>query len=266
MKIISVDNEKMAVEYMSGLVQKVIPQAEFAGFTEASDALDYLAENAADVAFLDIEMGEYNGIDLAGRFKKICPKINIIFVTGYSDYTMDALRLHVSGYLMKPVRADDLRTELENLRHPIQIPVHQRVRIQTFGNFEIFVDGRPLKLPLTKCRECLAYLVDRKGALVTVAELAGILFEDKPFSSALRNSVYQITFNLTKALKEAGVEDILIKQSRKLAIDPSKVDCDYYRALSGDVGQLNLFAGEYMSNYSWAEFTVGELLYLKQKL
>ena len=82
-------------------------------------------------------------------------RLSIIFVTGYSQYTMDALKLRVSGYLMKPVRTSDLRLELKNLRHPLP-EFNCRVRIQTFGNFEVFVDGRPLKFPRKKCKECLA--------------------------------------------------------------------------------------------------------------
>ena len=63
-----------------------------------------------------------------------------------------------------------------------------------------------------------------------------------------------------KALKDAGIEDIVIKSRREIAIDVSKVDCDYYAAISGDMTQMNAFSGEYMTNYSWAEFTLGELI------
>lgn len=269
MRVISVDDEELTVQYMEKLLHQVDPSVEFLGFTDVEEAFSFLSDNLMDVALLDIELGEYNGIELAHKCKELCPKINIIFVTGYSQYTMDAFRLHASGYLMKPVRQEELRLELENLRHPISLNIVQtgeRVRIQTFGNFEIFVDEQPLKLPLAKCRECLAYLVDRKGARVTTAELAGILWEDKPFDKALRNSVHQVISTLMKTLKELGIEDIIIKYSREIAINTGKVNCDYFRALSGDVSQLNLFAGEYMSNYSWAEFTIGEIIRIKDKL
>lgn len=266
MKIISVDDEPLAIKGLQKIVLQEEPGAEFVGFAAPEEAFRYLAENRVDVAFLDIELGAYSGIELAKRCKELCPGINIIFVTGYSQYVMDAFRLHASGYLMKPVRASELRIELDNLRCPVLPPTAQRVRVQTFGNFEVFVDDIPLKLPLVKCRECLAYLVDRKGALVTVAELAGVLWEDKPFTSAVRNSAHQVVSNLMKALKEAGVEDIIIKHPRVLGIDPAKIDCDYYRVLSGDVGQLNLFTGEYMANYSWAEFTAGDLAVRKAEI
>lgn len=266
MNIMSVDDEPLAIMGLQKLISQEAPEAEFVGFTTPEEAFRHLAEHRVDVAFLDIELGSYSGIELAQRCKELCPGINIIFVTGYSQYAMDAFRLHASGYLLKPVRASELRIELASLRCPIPPPTAQRVRVQTFGNFEVFVDNLPLRLPLAKCRECLAYLVDRKGALVTVAELAGVLWEDKPFSNGVRNSAHQVVSNLMKALKKAGAVDIIIKHPRELGIDPTKIDCDYYRALSGDVNQLNLFTGEYMANYSWAEFTVGNLADRKTEL
>lgn len=258
MKIIAVDDEEMIVEYLRRLIGQVRPDAQFVGFTQAEDAFKYLSGSAADIALLDIEMGENNGIELAKKCKDLCPKLNVIFVTGYSDYSMEAFKVHASGYLLKPVRADDLRAELENLRNPPLRPT-KRVRIQTFGDFEVFVDRRPVKFPRTKCKECLAYLIDRKGARVTYPALSAVLWEDKPSGYTLQNNTQKIVSDMMKALKEVNAENIIIKSRLDIAIDTTQVDCDYYAALAGDTTQLNAFTGEYMSNYSWAEFTLGEL-------
>lgn len=118
MRIMVVDDETLAVESLVRVLHKEQPDAEIIPFTQPAEAFDYLENNLVDIAFLDIEMGALSGLALAKKCKDLCPTVNIIFVTGYSQYAMDALRLHVSGYLMKPVRVDDLRTELANLRHP----------------------------------------------------------------------------------------------------------------------------------------------------
>lgn len=265
MRILSVDDEEMTVEYMRRLFRQIEPEAEFSGFTEPEAALSHLSKHSADIALLDIEMGADNGLALAKRCKELCPQLNIIFVTGYSQYTMDALKLHASGYLIKPVRMDDLRAELENLRHPLPSKTGHRVRIQTFGNFEVFVDGKPLVMPVAKCRECLAYLVDRKGARVTVAELAAVLWEDQVYGKNVQNNTYRVICDMMKQLKNRGIEEIVIKTRKDIAIHTEKVDCDYYRFLSGDVSQINAFLGEYMSNYAWAEFTLAALEKIKEK-
>lgn len=259
MKVIAVDDERLALDNIISLLKEIQLEIHIAGFQSPNEALDYLKENHADIAFLDIEMGGMDGIALAKKCKDICPDINIIFVTGYSQYATDAFRLHASGYLMKPVRKKDVLAEFENLRHPLPVKATSKVRIQTFGNFEIFVNKKPLFFPRSKCLECLAYLVDRKGARVTTRELATILWEDKPYDRAVQNSVHRILSDLMKTLKQTGIEDIIIKTHKEIAINVEKVDCDCFRFLAGDVTFVNMFHGEYMSNYSWATFTLANL-------
>ena len=263
MKIIAVDDERLALDNLLVLLKETLPNADTAGFQKPVEALAYLREKPADIAFLDIEMAGMNGITLAKKCKHVCPDINIIFVTGYDQYTMEALRLHASGYLITPVRAKDLLDELENLRHPLPAAPARRVRIQTFGNFEIFIDHKPLILPRTKCRECLAYLVDRRGALIGTPELAAVLWEDRPYDRAVQNNAHRVLSDLMKALKAVGAGNIVIKTRGGIAIDADQVDCDYFGFLKGDVSQINAFHGEYMTNYSWAEFTLGELVKAK---
>lgn len=259
MRIIAVDDERLPLENLMKQILRVEADAELLGFSDSAKALSYLAEHSVDIAFLDIEMAGLSGIALAKHCKELCPTVNIIFVTGHSQYMLDAFNLHASGYLLKPVLEEDLRREMENLRYPLPPASKKRVRVQTFGNFEVFVDGRPLDFPRAKSKECMAYLIDRKGARVSVSELAAVLWEDMPDDSATQNRVHQVIYTLGKALKDVGVQDILIKSRREIAIDTGKVDCDYYAAVSGDMAQMNAFTGEYMKNYSWAEFTLGSL-------
>lgn len=266
MNIIVADDERLAMENMLSLLRKLEPDAEITGFTETDDVFEYIENNHVDIAFLDIEMGEYNGIELAKKCKDIAPYLNIIFVTGYSEYMIDAFRLHASGYLVKPVRSADLKAELDNLRHPPEYKPKCRIRIQTFGFFEVFVDSVPLKFTRTKCKECLAYLIDRRGARVTYAELAAVLWEDCAYDQAVQNNTQKIVSDLAKTLREIDLEKLIIRSRQDIAVDTTLVDCDYYAVLEGDMARLNTFMGEYMSNYSWAEFTVGELIRLKEEM
>lgn len=264
MRIIAVDDEELAVDNIMTLLKEVEPDAELVGFTEPEEAFDYLSQNKIEIAFLDIEMGEYSGLALADKCRELCPTVNIIFVTGYSKYSLDAYKLRVSGYLMKPIRMDDLRVEMDNLRHPLSEKPPCRVRIHTFGNFEVFVDEMPLKLPRTKCKECLAYLVDRKGAGVTYAQLSSVIWEGKPVGLSQQNNTYKVVSELMKALKAVDAADIILKNHTDIAVDTAKLDCDYYSATNGEIAGISAFTGEYMTNYSWAEFTLGELIKLKR--
>ncbi|MBE6062627.1 MAG: response regulator [Clostridium butyricum] len=258
MKIIAADDEKIALMTLVEAINEAYPKADVKAFRKSSEVIEYVENNKADVAFLDIDMRGANGIELAKKLKECQPKINIIFVTGYSEYMGEAFSLHASGYVLKPPTREKIEAEIDNLRHPIEEKsVH--VKVQTFGNFEVFVDGKPLVMKLSKSKELLAYLVDRKGAGVSTAEIASVLWEDKEYTRSLKNQVQTVVHKLFEALEDVQAQDILIKKWNSLSLNVEKVTCDYYEFLKGDINYINLFMGEYMTNYSWAEFTTGYL-------
>ena len=145
MNILAVDDEYYSLELLKSTLNQVAGGSTIYLCREASGALSVARTEAIDVAFLDIHMPEMNGIQLAHELKRIHPRINIIFATGFSEYMKEGLDLRMSGYIFKPVTVDAVRAELENLRHPIEWDSGKRVRIQTFGNFEVYVDGQPLR-------------------------------------------------------------------------------------------------------------------------
>lgn len=265
MNMIAVDDEQLALDNLVGKLKKVRPNAEIRGFTDPRTALTEI-ENGfrPDVAFLDIEMYGMNGIELALRFKKAFPSVNLIFVTGFSEYAQDAFAIHASGYVTKPVSTERINEELENLRHPVP-GKKSHIIVQTFGNFEIFVDGKPVKFKRIRTKELLAYLVDRRGAGLTMAELAAVLYENRQYDRSLQNQLRVHISDLIKTLKSVHASEMILKERNFISVDVSRFNCDYYRFLNGELPVINTFAGEYMANYSWAEFTTGLLCDKKQK-
>ncbi|MDL2267459.1 response regulator [Desulfovibrio sp. OttesenSCG-928-G15] len=254
MRILAVDDERLALLAMEQAIREADPDCELACFATPAEALAHAAKETVDVAFLDIEMDSMNGLGLAKRLKDIHGKTNIVFVTGYSQYAMDAFSLRASGYLQKPVTAQDVASELHHLRHPLPASEKKGVRIQCFGNFEIFVDGKSISFHRSKAKELLAYLVSRNGAGVSKKELAGILWEDGEYSRATQSYLQTLIAEMLRALNEAGAENIIVKKWNSLSIDTSLVDCDYYNFEKGDPKAVNAYRGEYMANYPWAEF------------
>lgn len=266
MNIIAVDDERIALQLLMSSINEALPEDRVYGFRSGQEALTFIDENSCEIAFLDIDMNDMDGITVAKHLKILHPKINIIFITAYNKYAMEAHTIHSSGYVMKPVTRGKIEYEIKNLRYPVSNFSEKQVKIQTFGNFEIYIDGKPLHMGIVKCRECLAYLVDRRGARVRTRELAALLWEDKPYDKRVQNNTHRIMSDTMRYLKEADIADIIIKSRGEMAIDIEKVDCDYFRFLDGDIYQLNAFQGEYMKNYSWAEFTLGELVKSESKI
>ena len=259
MNFIAVDDERLALENLLSKLRKAQPQAEIRGFLHPQKALDEIKNGfCPNVAFLDIEMYGMSGIELALRFKEALPKVNLVFVTGFPQYMPDAFALHASGYITKPVSVEGIQAELQNLRNPMP-KMETHIQVQTFGNFEIFVDGKPLLFERSRTKELLACLVDRRGAGLTMQELAAVLYEDRPYDHSLQSQLRVHISDMVKTLKEVGAPDIIVRKRNYIAVDTKQFDCDYYRFLDGDVPTINSFTGEYMVSYSWAELTTGQL-------
>ena len=118
----------------------------------------------------------------------------------------------------------------------------------------MFADGKPVAFSRKKSKELLAYLVDRQGAAVSIAEASGILWEDSPYSRSRQRQMQYVIADLLQSLAAVHAENIVIRQRSMLSADPSKFDCDLNAFLDG-AANASAYRGEYMVQYSWAEFS-----------
>ncbi len=252
MKIMIVDDEEHALKNLQQCVRELRPEAEIVPFNRSDLALAYAKENFdIDIAFLDINMPVISGIDLAKELKKIHYTLNIIFCTAYSEYALAAIRVHASGYVNKPYEKEDIERELDDLLHPVIAPM-PRVFIRTFGDFDMFVDGKAVSFSRAKCKELLAYLVAKKGGVANRKELAAALFEDE-YDSKTQNYLVHIYTDLVKFLKKVGMEKMLIKGYNQYAVDTKQFSCDLLDYEAGKPEAINAYKGEFMAQYEWAE-------------
>lgn len=259
MRFLAVDDEPLMLDGLVAALRSARPEAEILPFRWPEDALAELKKHPADVAFLDIQMGGMTGLQLAVELKKVKPDIHIIFVTGYSQYAVDAFSIHATGYLLKPVEKEDVERELTFIYGEAKNSSH--IQVKTFGGFEIFVDGQPVRFDRTKAKELLAYLVDRRGVSVTSGEAYAALFEDAGDTPSGKSYFRTILHELTRALKKAGIEEILRKEWNSYAVVPEKFDCDFYRFLEGNPAAVNQYQDDYLPAYSWAEIRNAELYF-----
>lgn len=118
MKIIILDNHKLIIAEIRRQVLSVLPKAECTCFTKQREAIEYVKNNHVDVALLDIDMPGLNGIEVAELMCRINPRLNIIFVTGYPEYALQAFSVPVSDFIVKPVSEDALKATFNKLRFP----------------------------------------------------------------------------------------------------------------------------------------------------
>lgn len=253
MKILAVDDENLMLEWLCECITEAAPDAEIIPFRRPMEALEYIRQHKIDVAFLDIQMGGMTGIELGKQIKIEQPIVNIIFCTGYSEHIYDAVTMvRCNGYLLKPINAEQIKEELANLRVPMNYESKDQLYVQCFGNFEVFADGAPVYFEVSKAKELLAYLIDRNGAVCTNDEISAVLWED---GTAHTSYLKKCKKNLIDTLNNIGCKDMVINRWGGMAVNKDKLPCDYYEWLEGTASGINAYHGEYMAQYSWAEFT-----------
>lgn len=254
MTVILVDDERIVMTAETTIIKSALPDAQVFSFQKAKEAIAFAENNRIDIAFLDINIKEATGLQLAEKLQTINPKTNIIFCTGYSEYALDALDMYCSAYLMKPITIEKVQKALDNLRFTIKKKI-EGFRVQCFGNFEVYKDGQPIKFNHSKTKELFAFLIDRRGAAISTKDMVVALYEGeaKGKDSYVRN----LRADLNNTFEKLDLSDVLIHTGGNVAVNMDMIDCDYYDFLDGN---KKLFKGEYMAQFSFAEGTLGWLM------
>ena len=265
MRIFAIDDEPKMLRLLHSAIAEAAPEAEISDFLLGSDAVSYIQDKGVrpEVVFTDIQMPGLTGLEFAVRLKQIAPETEIVFVTGYDEYAIDAYRLHVGGYIIKPVEAGRIREELAHLG--AYLPSDPtKLKVRCFGNFEVLWQDKPLEFSRQKTKELFAYLIDRGGAYCTAGEIISVLWENSSAVKDANQYLRVLTGDLTAALKKIGLKEVLLRKRGQWAVQRSLIDCDYYRLLEGDMNAVNAFRGQYMAQYSWAELTDGHLHFMNK--
>lgn len=251
---ITVDDERPMLQALTEAVSASADVRQVHPFHSCSAALEWLENNAADVAFLDISMRGMGGLALAEKITRMYPSCKIVFCTGYEQYALDAIQLRCSGYLMKPITAQAVQKELDHIKK--QPAGDTLLTVKCFGTFEVLYQGQPLTFKRTKAKELLAVLVDRNGAGVTGKQICSILWPESTDDKKNMDYFRHLMQELRTSLQEVNAESVLCQEQYQYRIDPTRISCDYH-----DYLQLGtpIFLGEYMTQYSWAEDTCGLL-------
>lgn len=222
---IAVDDEIL----MLGALVKAITASpdieEVTKFSNCEEALNFVKSHPVDIAFLDINMRGMGGLTLAEHIITACPDCKIVFCTGYQEYAIPAFKLHASGYLMKPISASDVQTEIDNIKGIRQ--KEKLLEVKCFGNFEVYVKGEKLMFKRLKTKELFAFLIDRKGAGMTAKQICAVLFPDDFDDN--KNAAYlrQLVLDLKNTLKTVGAENVFRHETPCYRVDTTLIQCDY---------------------------------------
>ena len=116
--VIMVDDNEVILSHSLNVLGEVMPDAAITGFIWPAEAIEYAKMNRVTLAVLDIELGTASGLELCHTLHEINPCTNIVFLTAYPDYALDAWKTEANGFMVKPLTPEDVRKQLTKLRYP----------------------------------------------------------------------------------------------------------------------------------------------------
>ena len=119
--VILVDDRKPVLTGGLSILADALPKANVLGFTDGDEALEYARYNRVALAFLDIELRGMSGLDLCRELLAINPRTNIVFLTAYGEYSLDAWGTGASGFMLKPITVSGVKEQLKALRYPFYV-------------------------------------------------------------------------------------------------------------------------------------------------
>ena len=116
--IIMVDDSRVILSDSLAVLEEVVPNATITGFIWPKEAIEYAKTNRIALAILDIELGNASGLDLCSTLLEINPHTNVVYLTSYPDYALDAWNTNACGFMVKPLTSEGVRRQFSKLRYP----------------------------------------------------------------------------------------------------------------------------------------------------
>jgi two-component system LytT family response regulator len=279
MKALLVDDERLALMQLGKMLRE-LADIEIAGTSmNPLEAIEMAANLKPDVIFLDIHMPELSGLQAAEQLQEICPSAEIVFVTAFDEYAIQAFELQALDYVLKPLQRERLANTLQRLKkqsRPLpekQPTVEQSVLIRCFLSMQIeYKDPsvEQLKWRTSKGQELFAYLLHYRGQMVRKSVILDILWPDleqKKAITLLYTTVYQIRQSLKRHDINIPIHSLSAEEGYTLDVTRVRLESDEWeqglrmldtvtqQKLAEHQHVLDMYRGEYLGehDYLWAE-------------
>lgn len=231
MRTIIVEDEEPSLRLMKRIISKNKYLDIIGAFTNPEEALKNIKELSPEVVFVDIEMPHMSGMELAREVMKFNDNIQIVFVTAYDKYALDAFQVNAVNYILKPISEEELNITVNRLLKKYNTGESklnkEKNTILSLGCFKVFgnFNDEGIKWPTAKAKELFAYFIYKKGKEIDKWQLCDILWSDSTPKKAEHN-LHSTIYRVKTALKNSAIENIVNYEKGKYSIDFRNFYCD----------------------------------------
>lgn len=230
-RTIIIDDEEPVLQLMKIIMRKNKHLDIVGEFTDSKKALEGILKLLPDVVFIDIEMPCMDGIELANKILEFDENIQIVFVTAYEKYALEAFKVNAVNYILKPIIEKELNATVKRLLRNYSVRADDFIesksnKILSLGTFKVY--GKKDKLiswPTAKVQELFAYFVYMRGEEIDKWILCDILWPDYLPKKAEHN-LHSTIYRLKASLKSVDIENIVQYRKGKYSINLQNFYCD----------------------------------------
>ncbi|WP_088832255.1 response regulator [Paenibacillus tyrfis] len=281
MKAILVDDEHLALIGLKKAIEREASEVEIvATYSDSTEVMAGVLAHRPDVVFLDIHMPEINGLNLGKQIQTVVPGTEIVFVTGYDQYAVQAFELYALDYIMKPLHKDRLRQTIQRIKEKLAIKGTKKTQdansplICCFNQLQYKLpgmDAQNVKWRTSKAQELFAYLLHHRDRTINRSVLLELLWPELEEAKAAQH-LYTTIYYVRQTLKNSDMDTISINSGNleagyKLDLGEARLDTEEWEYAMRQLGVLdagtvdayehvlNLYKGDYLGKYDylWAE-------------
>lgn len=228
MHVCTITNKETAGQEFTRTIDNIIPDVRTETLPDIEELINS-NEDFPDITFVDTDTTEGDTIELTAELQSRMPDSYIVLIADDGRYAVDAYRLHVDGYIARPVTPERIREEYENLlrvknggKDKSVAVIRQGLWIRNDDRFEVYLNGQPVGFERNKTKDMLEYLVNHDGLLIDDEELLSVLWKSRTTSN--KSYLRMLKAELVRIFKDAGCEDAIIKYRGRIGIMTERIN------------------------------------------
>lgn len=253
---IIVDDSSICVNMLWDICSE-FSQLNLQCFTNSEDAVSFCKSSLVNLAFLDVDMPNLNGLRLGQILRNINPDVMLIYVSSKEDSCPTAMRLKADGYIFKPYSISDISRIIERA-YIISEKLQKSLFARTFGTFELFKGCEPIRFSNAKAKELLALCISYEGCPVNMETAISTLWPDRPINERSKRLYRKAISSIKDTIALYTDIEIFGNSRGSCYVYPSNLYCDHFLYKSNPTKYSYLAKEPYLKNYIWSKVSTSD--------